>query len=79
MGVPARFLISGYDGVTFFLQMIASHFEWIHGTMQSLGRDGKEMFWRVVCEGPAPETKSFPEGVGYRYTYRHVYPFPRRL
>lgn len=47
--------------------MIASHFEWIHAIIQNLGRDGKEMFWRMVGEGPAPETKSFADGAGYRY------------
>ena len=53
--------------LTRFLQMLASHFSWIHETLERLGKDGKEAVWRTVGEGVAPEAIDLSESLGYRY------------
>ena len=51
----------------FLLQLIASHFEWIHTILNNLGRDGKEAIWRTISEGSHPETVI----IGLKYCYSH--------
>ena len=50
----------------FFLQMLASHFLWMHEILERLGKDGKEAAWRTIGEGVAPETNELTEGLGHR-------------
>ena len=50
--------------------MLASHFSWIHETLERLGKDGKEAVWRTVGEGVVPEAIDLSEGLGYRYVQR---------
>ncbi len=46
--------------------MLASNFEWVHILLSSMGRDGKEMVWRSLSEGPAPETLSLVTALGQK-------------
>ena len=46
--------------------MLASHFEWIHPFLMSMGRDGKETVWRSLSEGAAPETLSLIDAIGQK-------------
>ena len=52
------------NSAQFILQMTASHFSWIHETLEKLGKDGKEAVWRTVGEGVAPETINLAENLG---------------
>ena len=66
-------LVSDWDKKTVFetldcqllpLQMVASHFGWIHEVLERMGKDGKETVWRTVGEGVAPEMINLAEGIG---------------
>ena len=47
--------------------MLASHFQWIHDILERMsGKDGKEMVWRTVAEGVAPEVIRLTESIGHK-------------
>ena len=48
------------------VQMLASHFSWVHEIIEKQGKDGKETVWRTVAEGISPETINLAEGLGFK-------------
>ena len=52
------------------VQMLASHFSWIHDLLDKINKDNKETFWRTLGEGLAPETMPTIDSLSEKYVYR---------
>ena len=48
------------------LQMLASHFSWVHEVIEKMNKEGKETYWRTLAEGVVPEVHEVGEGIGIR-------------
>ncbi|CAK8694917.1 unnamed protein product [Clavelina lepadiformis] len=38
------------------IQILAMYFDWFHDLFDRMPRDGREMQWRILCEGDSPES-----------------------
>lgn len=47
-------------------QILASHFNWMHILLTQLGKDGKDILWRVLGESLTPEYLIESENYGQK-------------
>nr|CAB3238692.1 dynein heavy chain 8, axonemal-like [Phallusia mammillata] len=53
------------------LQILATYFDWVHEIFDKMPKDGREMQWRLLCEGDSPESVTkcrLPDNADEHYT-----------
>ena len=76
-------------GIDFGLQILATYHDWFYEVFDKMPRDGREMQWRLLCEGDTPEIASkfkLPDNADDHYTalqrllvIRYVQGFLRKI